>query len=408
MHARVVILIGSLEQGGAQSMALRLLDGFENLRIEVHLVTLDGNREVPVHGDPRRAAELSGRIIALGKADAARNTFRKVLSAPWQWVRLHFVLRRLKSGVLISFMERANILSLMSLGRRRRIISIRKHLSMALAAKPLPKRVLIRLLYPLFLRRAQGINLNSREAARNFQALFSVPEDKISVIHNNCDRDLLLSMAEKPLPAEFAPVFDKPVILACGRLVKAKGFQHLLPAFRAVHSRHPDLRLVILGDGPLKKELLQLSRDLDIDRFVHWPGYQDNPFAWMGRSSIFVLSSLAEGFPNALLEAMTLGLPVISTACPSGPREILDEYSRDYGEITEMTPTKYGILVPCFDRKSKGVLESARAGQEAMSRAILTLHENGDLRNRYSRAAKERAAAFSVDRFYKQWLELVE
>ena len=405
---KVIILIGSLELGGAQSMALRLLDGLEWQGLDVHLMTLDGNREVPVHGDSDRATELSKRIHALSQADVRRNTLHKVLTVPVQWMRLCATLRRLQCEVLISFMERANIFSLLTPGRHKRIISIRKHLSMALAAKTKPKRLLIRLVYPWLLGRADGINFNSQEAANDFQNVFPVSGENISVISNSCDRELIHEMAKEPLPEEWAAVYDKPVVLACGRLVKAKGFEHLLRAFQPVSIKYPDLRLVIVGDGPLKQELQRLTRNLKIEHSVSLPGHQVNPFAWMGRASFFVLSSLAEGFPNVLLEAMTLGLPVISTACPSGPREILDDSKSLDRNISEIYLTKYGMLIPRLDLRKKIGYESSRAGTEALTQAMVTLHENDELRNRYAQAAQERAATFSVERFYEQWLELLQ
>ena len=126
-----------------------------------------------------------------------------------------------------------------------------------------------------------------------------------------------------------------PVILAAGRLAAQKGYPTLLMAFaELVKSR--SARLVVLGEGPERPDLIALARNLEIAHAVDFPGFQINPFAFMAKASAFVLSSVYEGLSLVLIEAMACGTPVVSTDCPSGPREILEG-------------GKWGHLVPVGD-----------------------------------------------------------
>lgn len=410
MHKRprVGILVGSLEQGGAQSMALRLLDGLEKSGIDVYLLSIDRTHEVPIHGNSERAQELAERIHFLSLANVRWSTGIKVLISPWQWVRLNWTVHSLQLDIVLSFMERANILNLLSLGAQRRILSIRKHLDMALSAKTPAKRWLIKTLYPWLLCRSDRINFNSLWAAKNFQSLFQVPEKKISVIHNYVDHQLLQEMAHVDIPCEYTGVFDHPVIITCGRLIQAKGHKHLVRAFAPVHEQYPQMHLVILGDGPLRKRLQLLTQELGLVSSVHFPGYQPNPFAWMARASFFVLPSLAEGFPNVLLEGMSLGLPVISTDCPSGPREILDVQDQFHFENSEFSKTAYGLLTPRLDQEATDAISSLSLAEQALAQAMLTMCADQEMRFEYGRAARQRAQDFTYAQHMHAWMGLFE
>src|SRR5690606_7355967 len=129
--------------------------------------------------------------------------------------------------------------------------------------------------------------------------------------------------AEELVEHPWAQAGDSPIILGVGRLSAQKDFPTLLRAFSRVRTLRP-ARLAILGEGPARTELEELARQLDCEDDVLLPGFQNNPFSWMTSSRVFVLSSLWEGLPGALVQAMACGVPVISTDCNSGPAEILE------------------------------------------------------------------------------------
>ncbi|MEP0566480.1 MAG: glycosyltransferase, partial [Paracoccaceae bacterium] len=113
-------------------------------------------------------------------------------------------------------------------------------------------------------------------------------------------------------------------VLGVGRLTDIKDFPTLIRAFAKVHESHK-ARLIILGDGHRERELRELVHQIGLDDVVYFTGYVDNPFAFLSRASLFVLSSRNEGLPGVLIQAMACGCPVVSTDCPHGPREILDD-----------------------------------------------------------------------------------
>jgi N-acetylgalactosamine-N,N'-diacetylbacillosaminyl-diphospho-undecaprenol 4-alpha-N-acetylgalactosaminyltransferase len=126
-----------------------------------------------------------------------------------------------------------------------------------------------------------------------------------------------------------------------GRLVPNKNFTLLVEAFRLCGAPGT---LVILGKGPLREHLLGQIETAGLSGRVVLAGFQANPFAWLAKADCFVLPSNGEGFPNGLVEAMILGVPVISTNCPSGPAEILDDQPEL--EIADVHEGRYGLLVP--------------------------------------------------------------
>lgn len=134
---------------------------------------------------------------------------------------------------------------------------------------------------------------------------------------------------------------DQPVILGAGRLTRQKGFETLIRAFARVE-HHPPPRLLILGEGPERRHLLQLASEFGIAERVALPGFVPNPRMQMQGASVFVLSSVWEGFGNVLVEAMAAGTPVLSTDCPSGPREILAD-------------GQYGPLIPVGDVEAMAI-----------------------------------------------------
>jgi len=142
--------------------------------------------------------------------------------------------------------------------------------------------------------------------------------------------------AQEPVQHEWLNTTNnEPVILSVGRLSPQKDQATLIKALAEVQNVTP-CKLIILGNGPLREELLSLAQRNGVKDKLDLPGFVSNPYAWMVKADCFVLSSIWEGFPNVLAEALSLGIPVISTDCPSGPAEILDQ-------------GKYGYLVPMKD-----------------------------------------------------------
>jgi glycosyltransferase involved in cell wall biosynthesis len=162
----------------------------------------------------------------------------------------------------------------------------------------------------------------SQGVADDVIAITDMPDRQVTVVRNPTVTPAMLSAAALPVEHPWFAKDAPPVVLGVGRLTEQKDFPTLLRAFAEVVKQR-DARLVILGEGQLRETLLEQALQLGIADKVAFPGFTDNPWAWMHHAAVFVLSSRWEGSPNTLTEALALGTPVVSTDCPSGPRELL-------------------------------------------------------------------------------------
>ena len=164
----------------------------------------------------------------------------------------------------------------------------------------------------------------SNSTAESFSSVCRVPEDKITTIHNSVDLNSISRQAEVEPNHPWFTDNGPPIILSAGRLVRGKGFCTLLNAFSILQKAEGSLRLLVLGEGPLRGMLEDRVRSLGLEGQVSLPGWVGNPFAHMSRSALFVLASRSEGFGMVLAEAMACGCPAVATDCP-GPPEILQD-----------------------------------------------------------------------------------
>ncbi|MGI9273416.1 MAG: glycosyltransferase [Endozoicomonas sp.] len=404
---RLAIVIGTLEEGGAERMALNLLRELLSSGYVARLFCLGSDIDMPMPGSPQEQQNIRDAIISLSKGTAKQNTLRKAMAFPQLHWCLEREIRRGKVDLVISFMERANILSLMGTTRIPRIISIRNHFATLLADKSPLKRHLVMLGYRCLLRRASNINFNASEAADNFSSIFPGLKAPLSVINNFFDPDVLtLSQASPGKEAE--RLLSGNSIVITGRLMPVKGHSSLIRAFARVAENLPDSRLLILGDGPLRGELEQLINELGLQKQVFLAGFQSNPYAWLARARLFVLSSFSEGFPNALLEAVALGRPVISTDCHSGPRELLSPDSHPGKKTESIDKTSYGVLIPQLEQPRLSANAPLTAAEQAMAKAIQEMLSNPSLLDHYAKQSQQRAQDFTRSAVIEKWIDLID
>jgi glycosyltransferase involved in cell wall biosynthesis len=275
-----------------------------------------------------------------------------------------------KPHAALSFLNYPNIALLLAARMQssdtRIVVSVRNHMSVAAAnLESNWVRSVPRLMRRLF-RFADAVVAPSRGVADDVTRITGLNGSRVSVVYNPVFRPELPILAAEPVDHRWLADGNEPVVIGSGKFKPQKDFPTLLKAFARVRSVRA-ARLLILGSGRDGPELRALADSLGIGEDVDFPGHVENPFAYYGRASLFVLSSVWEGLPNALIEAMACGCPVVSTDCPSGPDEILDG-------------GRFGPLVPVGD-------------SDAMAAAILRTLEAPPARAQMT----ERARAFSLD-----------
>jgi len=360
----IAIVLHDLRGGGAERAVLRLARGMAAAghRIELILVKGEGvylndvpaNVSLTVLDRPR----VSQAIGALAE-HLRRERPRAVLSALTHTNMAVVIAARLSGLPLRVVLSERNQIS-----------------SKAREACGVWQRMLYRAV-PYVYRSADAIVAVSGGVAEDLARFGRLPGHKIRVIHNPVfDADVETLMCA-PVAHPWFERKGPPIVLAAGRLHRQKGFDILLEAF-AIARAKVDCRLVILGEGQERASLLAAAERLGLAYDIDMPGFAENPFSLMARAGAFVLSSRWEGFPNALVEAMACGAPVIATDCPSGPREIL-------------SGGQYGALVSPENPQALGLA------------LIETLKVRPD-----TRASQARAQSFSVPAAARQYLDVLE
>ena len=353
MRSKMLLIIPTIKQGGAERVMSELANEWAGQNHEVHLVLL---------AKAEKFYPIKKEIIVHDLGFENNGGFRRFIAEFRIFLDLRNLLKGEHPDFVLSFMTKYNILTLLaSLFLDLRIfVSDRSN-----PFKNLPSHL-------VFFRKhtykfATGIIAQTNTAKKLLE---------LDTGNNNIETI--------PNPVKEIQVFPllnrEKIILNIGRLVPEKGQKYLLEAFSKIEDT--SWKLVILGDGPLKTELSNLAKSYKItDRFL-MPGSVNNIDEWLAKSSIFVFSSISEGFPNALVEAMAAGLPVISFDCDAGPRDIIHQ-------------NENGVLIE----------EKDVAG---LTEAINNLIKNKDLRESLGRNSLQIREQFSLPKIAGRYFDFMK
>jgi glycosyltransferase involved in cell wall biosynthesis len=320
----IALLASFSGSGGVERMLVNLLQAFvaRGVRVDLLLLRADSAYLQDLPTDIRQI-RLAGRHSQLAIPALAR------------------YLRQARPAALLVAKDRAGRGAVMARALAGTdtplVLRLGTHLSTAMAARSAPERWLryrlIRWLYP----RIEAIVAVSEGVAADVQAISGLPAARIHVIRNPVITPALIERARAPCPHQWfaSPAAEKarpPVILAVGRLQRQKDFPTLIRAFARLRQQRP-CRLIILGEGGGRAGLERLIATLNLSQSIDLPGFVANPYPFMARANLLVLSSAWEGSPNVLTEALALGTPVVATDCPSGPSEILQ-----HGRVGPLVP----------------------------------------------------------------------
>lgn len=316
----LALYLPNLDGGGAERMMVALARGFAGTGAHVDLVlaSAQGPFLSDVPPDVRTVDLASAGVFA---------------SLP----KLARYLRRERPDALLATLNHASVVALLARrlsGVKTRVVSRESNMLFP-GAVTTPKRKLlkraVRHTYPW----ADAHIAVSQGVASDLQRFVTLDPAKVFTIYNPVVTDALFEQALTEPGHPWLEPGEPPVILGVGRLAGQKDFPTLLRAFAEVRARRA-ARLIILGEGGLRPELEGLAAELGVAGEVAFPGFVENPFAYMARAGVYALSSRFEGLPGALIQALACGCPVVATDCPSGPNEIL-------------AGGRYGPLVPVGD-----------------------------------------------------------
>ncbi|MBI1686999.1 glycosyltransferase [Caulobacter hibisci] len=370
MKPKILFVINSLAGGGAERVLTTLIAGSQRFadRYAIVVVLLDREEEVYDLPDWVETVRLDGR------QSLARS-----------FLQIWGLIGRMRPALTVSFLTRANVVTAMAMALRGRpfVLSERvnttAHLNEGRAAAL--AKLLVRLTYP----RADRIVAVSQGVADTLAEDFGVAPAAMVAIANPVPAEKIAARAtETP-----TMTVEGPYVVAMGRLVPNKNFALSIEAF--ARSEAPG-RLLILGEGPERPRLEALVERLGVSGRVLMPGFAANPYALIARAEFMALSSNAEGFPNALVEALACGVPVVATDCASGPAEVLEATVEPKpGAIAE---GQGGLLIPVND-------------VEAMAAAFRRMQDPA-LRARLRAAGGRRVLDFTVARAVERYWAVIE
>jgi len=309
VERRLAVFASFSGEGGVERMVLNLIEGFAGRGVAVDLIAI---RAESAHLDVLpagvRLVDLGVRHSALAALPLARHLRRErpaaLLAAKDRAIRAAVAARAL-AGVPCRIVGRLGTnLSAALEGRA----------GIARWSRVAPMR--------RFYAGVDHVVCVSEGVMADTARLTGLPASRLSVVRNPVVTPRLATLAVERVDHPWMEDDAVPLVLGAGRLTEQKDFPTLVRAFARLRAERP-ARLAILGEGRARARLEQLAAELGVARDVALPGFTPNPYAWMARARLFVLSSAWEGSPNVLTEALALGVPSVATDCPSGPREIL-------------------------------------------------------------------------------------
>jgi glycosyltransferase involved in cell wall biosynthesis len=345
---KIAVFLQDLAGGGAERVAVITMNGL----VADHAVTLLlARREGPY------LADLDPRIevVHLGRS----STFASV-------GRLAAFLRRHRPDVIMTHLTHVNVVGALAnrlAGKPCPQVAV-EHNQMGLNFSRIPQcsvRLAYRAARYVYRDIARVVSV-SEGVRRSVIAFTGGKGARHAVIHNPVVTDALRQQMAAPAEHPWLCDAGAPVIVGCGRLVEQKDFPNLLRAF-AHFAQFREGRLLVLGEGEQRSQLESLIEEFGLGDRIALPGFARNPYAAMGRSAMFVLSSRWEGLPTVLIEAMATGANIVSTDCPSGPDEVLDH-------------GRFGRLVPVADSAALAAamidaIDAPMAGDAVRERADL-------------------------------------
>ena len=396
MKKRILILVESLKVGGgSERVGATLGTKLYDKDYEISYLTLmDENPKFKFKGD----------YYTLNEDDIYKgNNLKRGFDLLKYSYKIKRICKNLNIDTIISVGEVANFHAVLSrwLFKNKVQIIISQHMSPEIFLDDKVKYQSIKFFYP----RADETVCVSKDTERILNESYGIQNTQTIYNIMNLKENIKLSLEE--LPKKYKELFkgNHFNFINVGRLTRQKGQWFLIRSIRKVVDQHENVRLFILGDGTLKKELKELINQLNLNENVFLLDVQENVFPFLKNSDCFIFSSLWEGLPIVLIEALSMNLPIISTDCKTGPREILCPGLDLKKEITYPNYCKYGILNQPFNDKLlfKNLEEAPlNKSENMMSDLMIKIIEDPVLRKKYSNGQRM-SEKFDEEQIMKNW-----
>ncbi len=403
MKARIMMLSTALSGGGAEQVTRSLA---ENLPDSICVVFENSQRIIPTS---YRLLSLPHRVYRKKSAKLAFNLLRLICI---QGLKLFY-----RPDVTISHLEGPNFANMLTLGGGKRVIvvhnSVKKNYDYGTGAIDSLKIGLVRHLY----RKANGIVVVAPNISTELSKEYAVDPERIRYIANPVDRSWIKEQSEKRFGDWRDDLLRRPFIVNIASLTKQKNHELMIRSFHAISADYPDLRLLLLGKGCQEGKIRNLCAALGLaisdqssvseerNARVFLLGFQSNPYPFLAKSRLFLLPSLWEGLPIAMLEAMTLGKSLIVSDCSPTIRQIL--ISEDSGILEDLSLPKEGLtgqcgyLMPLFEKPEDPDTIAAWA------QAVRTLLDNPILQRKFEGNAITLSKQYDIVNTMHCWREMV-
>lgn len=399
---RVLFVIPYLVEGGTERALSNLTTYFPK----------EWEIDILVNDDKGTAYPFRGNVITLGITGKA-NTGSVFFQARVFFKRVRRLRKLKKLGnyqACVSFLDSANVANILS-GKSfcKVIVSVRSSLQQQ---SKLPQyKYIVAPLVKLFYNHADRVIAVSKGIEVELIKVFGIRKDKIHVIENGYDVNKIQSDSNEALSTdENKRIANRKLVVTTGRLTDPKGQWHLVRAFSEVIKKIPNAFLIIIGSGELEDYLKDLVSGYGLIESVYFTGHVANPYKYMAQADVFVLPSLYEGFPNALAEAVCLGLPCIATDFRTGARELLSP-DKDLAEngLQYIKGVQYGVLTPlCSGKQYRNIEEPLEKAEKQLAEAIIKLLQDEEKRKQYMLKSQIRSETLRIDTMVSKWVDIVE
>lgn len=384
---RVLLITPMLHQGGFERICV----------MTARLLQKDYEVFIAVFSMEDIAYDISGLNMTNLNLPSRQGKVGKILNVLRRCRELSKLQKKLKIDVSYSFGTTANIANALSFGSKKKISACHSFEEIKEAGY-----------MKLICKNTDKVLCCSKKMTDLARASYG--SEKIQTLWNPCDTEAVLEQSSLA-PDEDISFFRSPdkMLVTMGREDDVKGFWHLLKIFRKINEAEPQTKLAVIGDGDFE-EYHKLAKELAIQDKVLFTGLKKNPFPYLRESDVYLLTSLSEGLPNALVESLALSLPIVSANCLSGPAEILNEDWKNAELKKEVFLADFGILSPPLDEKKdfKVMWNSEdktdiwlEESEELFAQAVLLLLHDRGLYERYQKRAAKRAADFSKEAYLR-------